>query len=390
MKIYVTGIGITTAIGLTADENLKNLIQGNTGIKQSASYNFMLGSIDLTNEDLLERLEIVDDDFSRTTLLSLLAAKEAFHGNTIDKHIKTGFISATSVGGMDKTETYYFDNKKNQDHRHFPKMTHDNGGTTDAVAAVLGISGLVDTISTACSSGINSIMYGARLIQAGKLDRVLVGGCDPLAHFDIMGFDSLSVFDNNLCQPFDDSRNGLNLGEGAAFLVIESEKSMSLSGNTPLCEVTGWSNTTDAFHQTASSENGFGASLAMKKAIEKAGLLPTDISYINTHGTGTKNNDLSESNAMLEVFGQNVPPFSSTKGYTGHTLAAAGAVEAVFSVQAICNQLLFPNINFETPMLETGLVPIITCQENAQINHALTNSFGFGGNCSSLILSKLN
>ena len=151
--------------------------------------------------------------------------------------------------------------------------------------------------------------------------------------------------------------------------------------------MSGYANANDAFHQTASSENGEGATLAMKKALEIANLNPNEIDYINAHGTATPNNDSSESKAILRVFKNNIPSFSSTKGYTGHTLAAAGAIEAVYSVLALQHDIVFPNLNFETPISETSLIPVTEVLHKS-INHVLSNSFGFGGNCSTLIFSK--
>jgi 3-oxoacyl-[acyl-carrier-protein] synthase-1 len=183
---------------------------------------------------------------------------------------------------------------------------------------------------------------------------------------------------------------GLNLGEGAGFLVLENEQSLSVTRNTPLCLLSGWNNATDAFHQTASSANGKGAYLAMINALTKANIIPEKINYINAHGTGTGNNDLSESIALKTVFGDNIPPFSSTKGFTGHTLAAAGAIEAVYCVQAIQSQAILPNLNFSTPMTETGMVPETIFRSDVQVENVLSNSFGFGGNCTCLIFSKVH
>ena len=268
-------------------------------------------------------------------------------------------------------------------------MTHDNGRTTERVAKELGITGYIGTISTACSSGANAIMHGARLIEGGKLDRVIVGGSDPLAQYNIKGFSSLNIYDEEQCKPFDDSRKGLNLGEGAGFLILENEHSLSITGNTPLCLLSGWNNSTDAFHQTASSADGKGATLAMNRALSKAQISAEKISYINVHGTGTGNNDLSESMALINVFGDNLPAFSSTKGFTGHTLAAAGAIEAIFCTLSILSDAILPNLNFSTAMKETGLVPETALRTDVNVEHVLSNSFGFGGNCTSLIFSKL-
>ena len=220
-------------------------------------------------------------------------------------------------------------------------------------------------------------------------DRVIVGGSDPIDLFDIKGFSSLNIYDAYICKPFDASRKGLNLGEGAGFLVLESDESISVTGNTPLCLFAGGSNAADAFHQTTSSPEGKGAYLAMINALNKANITPEKINYINAHGTGTGNNDLSESMALKSVFVDKMPPFSSTKGFTGHTLAAAGAIEAGYCVQAIQAQAILPNLNFSTPMTETGIVPETNFRNNTGLEYVLSNSFGFGGNCTSLIFRKL-
>ena len=390
MKIFVTGIGVVSAIGLDAEENLRSLKSGITGISKSSIHNLMLGAVKLSNEQIVQMLDLPDEDFSRTTLLALPAAKEAWGNNKHHHKIRSGLISSTSVGGMDRTEKYYFESQKNRSSNTYKLMTHDNGRTTERIAVELGISGYIGTISTACSSGANAIMQGARLIEGNKLDRVIVGGSDPLALFDMRGFSSLNIYDQDICKPFDESRKGLNLGEGAGFLVLESDQSISITGNTPLCILSGWNNASDAFHQTASSPNGKGAYLAMINALTKANITSEKIDYINAHGTGTGNNDLSESIAIKNVFNNNIPPFSSTKGFTGHTLAAAGAIEAVYCVQSIQSQAILPNLNFSTPMIETGMVPETTFRSDVQVEYVLSNSFGFGGNCTCLIFSKVH
>ena len=390
MKIFVTGIGVVSAIGLNAVENFFNLKSGVTGISKSTDHNLMLGEVKLSNEEIVQMLDLPTEDYSRTTLLALLAAKEAWGKNNHHLKIRSGLISATSVGGLDRTEKYYFESQRDKSLNTHKLMTHDNGRTTERVAFELGISGYVGTISTACSSGANAIMQGARLMQGNKLDRVIVGGSDPLALFDIKGFSSLNIYDQEICKPFDEMRRGLNLGEGAGFLVLENEQSISITGNQPLCMLAGWNNATDAFHQTASSANGKGAYLAMINALSRANITSEKINYINAHGTGTENNDLSESVALRNVFGEKMPPFSSTKGFTGHTLAAAGAIEAVYCVQSIQSQVIFPNINFSNPMLETGMVPETVFLSDVEVEYVLSNSFGFGGNCTSLIFSKVH
>jgi 3-oxoacyl-[acyl-carrier-protein] synthase-1 len=198
------------------------------------------------------------------------------------------------------------------------------------------------------------------------------------------------ILDKDHCKPFDAERRGINLGEGAAYLVLESKESLAKSNRKPLCELKGWANANDAYHQTASSPDGNGAYLAISKAIIKSGLNPEDIDYINAHGTGTDNNDLSEGIAIERIFGNKVPPISSTKPLTGHTLGASGAIEAVLSVLAIQNKLIYPNLNFDTKIHELSFTPNTELRTNAIVRNVLSNSFGFGGNNTSLIFSAID
>jgi 3-oxoacyl-[acyl-carrier-protein] synthase-1 len=264
---------------------------------------------------------------------------------------------------------------------------HFSGKGTDHLADDLRITDFVTTISTACSSAANAVMLGARMIRNGLLDRCVVGGSDALSVFTFNGFNTLMILDKEWCRPFDATRKGLNLGEGAAYLVLESEDSHKRSGNKSLATLAGYSNANDAFHQTASSAEGLGAQLAIRKALEVAGLKSSQIDYINAHGTGTPNNDSSEAMAMQAVFSSQVPLFSSTKSYTGHTLAAAASVEAVFSILSLNNDLIFPNLNHSTQMEDVTIKPVTTLTQK-KLKNVMSNSFGFGGNCSSLIFSR--
>ncbi|MBL7825432.1 MAG: beta-ketoacyl-[acyl-carrier-protein] synthase family protein [Saprospiraceae bacterium] len=388
MRIFVTGIGVVSALGDTVQQNWNALKTGNTGIQWSDRLGLMVGEVKQTNESIMRAYALPQVDFSRTTLLALIAAKTCWGENRLVPTLKTGLVAATSAGGLDRMEEYYFRHKTDPDFVMNTLMTHDNGRTTDRLANLLGMNGFVGTISTACSSGANAIMHGARLIRHGRLDRALVGGSDPLTSFNLKGFGSLMIYDPDICKPFDANRKGLNMGEGGAFLLLESERSLVETGNKPLCELTGWCNATDAYHQTASSPEGVGASITMQGCLRMAGITAEQVNYVNAHGTGTGNNDLSETAALKKVFGVKTPPFSSTKGFTGHTLAAAGAVEAVFSVMAILENALLPNANFTTPMPETDLLPVTTFKENAGVEYALSNSFGFGGNCTSLLFKR--
>ena len=244
------------------------------------------------------------------------------------------------------------------------------------------------TISTACSSSANTLLLGARMIRSGKLDRVIAGGCESLTKFHLAGFNALKILDKEPCKPFDARRNGITLGEGAAYIVLESEQSIRESGKEVICELVGWGNACEAYHQTASAPDGIGAYLAMKKALEVSGFQSGDIDYINAHGTGTDNNDLSEGKAIEQLFSPEIPPVSSTKPITGHTTSAAGSTEAILSILCLTHQVIWPNLNFSEPMPELNFQPVRTLMEKVPVRNVMTNSFGFGGNDTSLIFTK--
>ncbi|WP_067149989.1 beta-ketoacyl-[acyl-carrier-protein] synthase family protein [Pseudotamlana agarivorans] len=394
--VAITGMGIISAIGNNVAENFQSLIEGKKGISRISKIqtnhvnDIMVGEIAYTNEDLVEMLGLnSDNSFTRTALLGAVAAKEAVANAGIDdiNAYNTGLISSTSVGGMDMTEKYYYESFDNKSVQKYIE-SHHAGDSSQKIAEQLGIDkSLVTTISTACSSAANAIMLGARLIKSGELDRVVVGGADCLSKFTINGFKTLMILSDTYNTPFDDNRKGLNLGEAAAYLVLESDELVKKDNKKVLAYVKGYGNANDAFHQTASSDHGDGATLAMEKALKVADFNPDNIDYINAHGTATGNNDLSEGRAIIRVFEDKVPCFSSTKAYTGHTLAAAGAIEAVFSILALQNNVIYPNLNFKTQMKEFEITPQLELKHKP-LNAVMSNSFGFGGNCSTVIFSK--
>ena len=393
-KVFVTGIGAVSAIGNNASENLNSLLNLQHGIGPVSLFptrhNLLVGEVKQSNEAIISTLNLDPKGaYTRTTLLGMIAAKEAYDhaGLSRDSDAKIGIISSTSVGGMGETEKYYYEYLESDENLDLID-THDCGDSTEAIADYLGIKDYLGTISTACSSAANAIMMGARLIKAGRVDRMLVGGTDSLSKFTLNGFNTLMILDAEHSRPFDQTRKGLNLGEGAGFVVLESEEIVQKEGKTVLAELSGYGNANDAHHQTASSPEGKGAFLAMQAAFNVSGLNPENIDYINVHGTGTENNDQSEGTAIQRLFGESIPPFSSVKAFTGHTLAAAGGLEAVYSVQAIQNGCIYPNLNFKVPIETLSMIPEKEAKQGLAIQHVLSNSFGFGGNCSSLIFSK--
>jgi 3-oxoacyl-[acyl-carrier-protein] synthase-1 len=225
------------------------------------------------------------------------------------------------------------------------------------------------------------------MLKTGMLDAVVVGGAECLTKFHLNGFNTLMILDKENCRPFDATRAGINLGEGAGYLVLEKEQNALNRKIQPICIVAGYGNACDAYHQTASSPDGKGALLSMQKAMEMSGLNYSDIDYINAHGTGTPNNDLSEGIAISTLF-EKVPPISSTKSFTGHTTSAAGGVESVLSILAMNNRFVPANLNFATQMPELNFTPIQSTVKDVDIKHILKKSFGFGGNNSGIIFSN--
>lgn len=395
-RTFVAGTGVISAIGNSLAETLRSFRNHTSGIGEITLLETIhqgtlpAGEVKLTNESLRQNTGGTQP-MTRTALLGLKAAQEAVANANIGdlKKWRTGLISATTVGGMDHTENFFGeflqDNKRG---RLRDVVNHECGRSTEAIADAMGVNAFVSTINTACSSSVNAIIFGARMIEHDLLDVVIAGGTDALTRFTLNGFNSLMILDKEPCRPFDASRSGLNLGEGAGFLVLVSERVVKEEKLTPSGFVSGYANTNDAYHQTASSPEGRGSFAAMQQSLRMAGLNAHDIDYINLHGTGTVNNDQSEGTAIRRLFGETLPKLSSTKSFTGHTLGACGGLEAAFSVMAIEKGLVYPNLRFTTPIPDIAIKPETQFAEELAIRHVMSNSFGFGGNCSSIIFSK--
>lgn len=392
-------MGMITAIGDHVAGNLKQLRQQRSGLGYTRFVDTIykdvlpVGEVKHPVEALYNMAGISSQPgYSRTTLLGLIAMREALQqaGIAAIQDVPTGFINATTVGGMCDTERIYFDIADPATTDNYTALIDelDCADCTQRIADAVGITEYMTTISTACSSSANALLFGARMIRHGHLPRMICGGTEALTRFTLNGFNSLKNVDKQFCRPFDQHRTGLNLGEGAAYLVLESETEVRRHGRRVLAELKGYCNTNEAFHPTSPSPDGDGAYAAMKGALAMSGLQPEDIQYINVHGTATFNNDVSEGRALERLFGNKVPLFSSTKPFTGHTLAAAGAIEAVYAVLAIQNRLIFPNLHFSEKMEELQITPVTTLMEDQPVHHVISNSFGFGGNNASLVISK--
>jgi 3-oxoacyl-(acyl-carrier-protein) synthase len=397
--VYVTGVGIVSALGVGLAANRLALANKQSGIGYARHLNSLLknslpaAELAYSTQELITAFSPRGKFFTnRLNCMAAIALREALvHIEGRLPAAAFGLINATSVGGMSDVEDVYeqlIDASNESEQITVLGETLDCAFGTMELAREFQLTAHVGTISTACSSSANALIYGARLIRNGVLDGVVCGGADTLTRFTMNGFNSLKNIDKQYCRPFDAQRNGLNLGEGAAYLVLQSGEMLQRTGARPLAVFSGGCNFNEAFHPTAPSPEGLGAYEAMKGAVAGASLSPKDISYVNAHGTATLNNDLAEAYAMRSLFGENLPAFSSTKSYTGHTLAAAGAIEAVFAILNLQYQELYPVLNFKTPMPEMPLIPLTEVRQNQQVLHVLSNSFGFGGNNASLIFSK--
>lgn len=400
-RVFVTGYGIITSIGNGAKENFQSLISRKTGygqleILETVHRNEIPGcEIKYTDKQLADLANVqISDGFTRTALLGFIAAREAIQMAGLSKGELKGaaLLSATTTGGIRELEKYYYELQDRSQQGEFSSFidTGNPGEHTEHIAELFGVRGYIGTVSTACSSSANTIMMGADLIKNGTVETAICGGAEALSKFTLNGFNTLLILDREQCRPFDKTRAGLNLGEGAAYLVLESEAAVKRTGKKVLAEVLGYGNTNDAFHQTASSPDGAGALQAMQAALDMAKVSPAMVSYVNAHGTATENNDLSEGLALEKLFSGNVPPFSSTKPYTGHTLAAAGGIEAVFCTMSFQNNVIFPSINFEHQMDELVISPQRDLVQNTTLRYILSNSFGFGGNASSLLFASVD
>lgn len=388
--ISVTGLGIICSIGNDADSVLDSLRKKESGV---GSMNYLhskhsylpVGEVQLSNDQMKDILGIEDETpMSRTTLMGAIAIRQALNHAGISVEELNGkrvaLISGTTVGGMDLTENYYEQMKTDDSLLYLPK-SNECGKSTEEMAEIVGlVNAQTCTISTACSSALNSIILGSEMLKRNEVDVVIAGGSEALSRFHLNGFNTLMILDKEQCRPFDDTRAGLNLGEGAAFVVLEKNSDKSLAF------VAGYGNRCDAFHQTASSDNGEGAYLAMKDALEMAHLKPEDIQYVNAHGTGTPNNDITESQALIRIFGEDMPEISSTKAFTGHTTSASGSIEAVICILAMQNNFTPANLGWKNK-IEGGIVPTLG-NDNIVLENVICNSFGFGGNDSSMVISK--
>ncbi len=297
-------------------------------------------------------------------------------------------VVGTTSGGMSFGQDYYRALERRGSLRHSPTWIANYPPQKPVLDAqeTYGITAPCQVIANACASGTNAIGHAFECVRSGKYERVLTGGYDALSELVFVGFDSLQAATPEKCRPFDRDRTGMVLGEGAAILALENQKSAQARGARILAEITGYGISTDNFHLTQPEPSGSGAQQAMQQALTEARVSAQAIDYINAHGTATPLNDAAEGKAIAGLFRR--VPVSSTKGMMGHSLGAAGAIEAIFCLLALEHQFLPPNINFRAGDEDLDLNIVANASRPAKIDIALSNSFGFGGTNASIVIQK--
>lgn len=387
-RIAVTGIGVVSALGRDAPQTFERLLRGERALAPVTLFDTTAARSRVAAEiapELLEPEALRGEPLtlSRSDRLALQAAREALrhagHGTTGGA---TGLSIGGTTGGMALAEAELFAPGAAAAGlgRARRLLSHPLSATATALDALLGPFTHHSTVCTACSSGATAIVQGAHWLRRREVERVLAGGVDALCRMTFAGFDALGALDPEPCRPFDRERRGLNLGEGACFLVLELEETARARGATVLAWLSGWALGAEAHHATHPEPSGRRAAQLIRDALAVARLGPAELDYVNAHGTGTLANDAMETKALLEVLGDEAlrVPVSSSKGQVGHTLGAAGALEAAISVLALGRGMVPPTVGLKEPE-SPGLRHVFGSAEPAELRSALSSSFGFGG-----------
>ncbi|MDB5213356.1 MAG: 3-oxoacyl-[acyl-carrier-protein] synthase [Myxococcaceae bacterium] len=396
--IAITGLGAVTALGPSVEETWSRVVRG-----ERAFSDVSLFPADGYRVRLVAEVPGISkegpDDFSRTSELALRAAREALASSGLDakRPERVGLVVGGSTAGMLETESTLAVilspegtvDPEVRDEALRRMLSHPLSAPTDRLARELGPFVRVRSLSSACSSGANAMMVGATWLELGLVDAVLCGASDALCRVTLSGFNALGALDPEGARPFDRRRRGLTLGEGAGFVVLERAADARARGKDAICTLLGWAARAEAHHITNPEPTGDAPSRAMRAALARAGLTAADIDYVNAHGTGTPLNDPMESRALQRVLGDDVArvPVSSQKGQFGHTLAAAGAIEATITATAISRGIVPPTGGLEDADPECALHHVREA-ESRPIRAAMSSSFGFGGMDTVLVFGR--
>ncbi|HOS03264.1 MAG TPA: beta-ketoacyl-[acyl-carrier-protein] synthase family protein [Candidatus Hydrogenedentes bacterium] len=393
-RVVITGMGIVSALGWTLEETWFALRDERSGLRQLSLFR-------LDDRPALLVGEVKEDPAarsglrlgSRTEHLAVCAARQAFeHAGLsslpLEARRSIGVALGVCTGGMLDSEEYVAQTLCEIDPGLELLRRHECSCATNAIAEALSLGGPCSTVSVACTSGAAAISVARDMIASGEADMMLAGGADSLTRLTVCGFLSLLVVAPDGCKPFDARRAGMCLGEGAGILALESEAHAQARGARALARLCGAANTCDAHHCTAPAPGGAGIVRAMQTALAEAGLSPEDVDYVNAHGTGTIDNDIAEGKALTEVFSPRFPWISSTKRFFGHTLAAAGAIEAIVAILALRRQYVPANLGLEVADPSLPFTPCLHTTP-AALRVVMSNSLGFGGSNASLVFSRV-
>ncbi len=398
-RVVITGMGVFCAIGKNVEEFRQSLREGRSGIGpitlfDTSKYPSRIGAEirDYRPGEFFGKKEL--KKLSRTDQLGLIAAEEAVKDSGIVSYSQEeiGVCLGAGAGGMFEAETYHRDVLLKGKSNPYHILPFIPSFTTSRVAERFGFSGPKATITTACSSSATSIGYGADLIRSGRCKAVVCGGSDALCELTFGGFNSLKAMDPKPCRPFDRKRTGMSLGEGAAILILEDEEEAKRRGAKIYAEFLGYGIGGEAHHITAPEPNGVVEARVMAEALREGGVSLERVDHINAHGTGTPLNDKVETLAIKKAFGERAYsiPISSNKSMVGHCLGSAGAIEAVASVLSIVYNFIPPTLNYQEGDEDCDLDYVPGNSREMMVNVVLSNSFAFGGNCTSLVFGKHN
>jgi 3-oxoacyl-[acyl-carrier-protein] synthase II len=392
-RVFVTGLGIVSPLGPDSDSNLQSLLCARDAVTT-------VGSFDVSRTRCKTAGQIPDEwmkdafpqrrsssRLHRSARMVAMALHEA--RESAKRPCPELLIVGTTSGGMSYGELYYRRLLATHSRKGLARLV-GNYMPQKPVLDALNANGLripTQIVANACSSGSNAIGHGFELVRSGLRACVACGGYDPICELVFVGFDSLQAATSEKIRPFDRERSGMVLGEGASFLILESEESTTARGATAVAEVVGYGMANDTYHLTQPHPSGIGPKLAMQRALRSGGIDPEEIDYVNAHGTATIFNDATEGSAISELLDD--VHVSSTKSMMGHALGAAGAIEAAFCVLALREQFLPPNINFVEPDPIWKFKVVANASRWAPLRFALSNSIGFGGANATLILRRV-
>jgi 3-oxoacyl-[acyl-carrier-protein] synthase II len=396
-RVVITGIGVFCSIGKNAEEFFQSLKDGKTGIApinlfDTSKYPCKIGAEirDYRPEKYLGKKEL--KRLSRADQFGLIASEDAVNASEISFYPseEVGVCLGAGAGGMFEAETYHREILLKGKSRPSLIWPFIPSFTTDRVAERYGFSGPKFTVTTACSSSATAIGYGADLIRSGQCKAVLCGGSEALSELTFGGFNSLRAMDPSPCKPFDRRRAGMSLGEGAGILILENFDEAMKRGIKIYAEFLGYGIGGEAYHITAPEPTGIREARIMREALEESGVTPFEVDYINAHGTGTPLNDKVETLSIKNVFGKRACsiPISSIKSMVGHCLGSAGAIEAIASVLSINSQFIPPTLNHQKGDEDCDLDYVPGKSRDMEVKVVLSNSFAFGGNCTSLVFGK--